>query len=92
MTKITGAAGSVRLTVRFFAAAQDAAGADSTVLVLPPGATIGDALNELCGWSGDLGPVLPKCSLLCDGVKVRDPAVALGSRQTLDILPPFAGG
>lgn len=92
MTKITAGADTVTVTVRFFAAARDAAGADSTVLALAPGATVTDALRELCGQSDKLTLVLPKCSFLCDGVAVRDPGRPLQANQTVDVLPPFAGG
>jgi hypothetical protein len=36
--------------------------------------------------------VLQKCSYLCDGVAVRDRSASLRPHQTLDVLPPFAGG
>jgi molybdopterin converting factor small subunit len=29
---------------------------------------------------------------LCDGVAVRDTAARLQGGQTIDVLPPFAGG
>ena len=81
------------VTVRFFAAAERGAGiATSAVLTLGPGATIADAVRELCGQSDELALVLQKCSYLCDGVAVRDPGAVLRPHQTLDVLPPFAGG
>lgn len=92
MTEITRAADTLVVTVRFFAAARDAAGADSVELPLPAAATVADAISELCGQSDKLALVLQKCSYLCDGFAVRDPAVPLAGRRTLDVLPPFAGG
>lgn len=92
MTKITARAERLTVTVRFFAAARDAAGADSTILDLPPGTAVTDAVRELCGQSDKLALVLPKCSFLCDGIAVRDPARPLTGDQTIDVLPPFAGG
>lgn len=92
MTKITADAEPVTVTVRFFAAARDAAGTDSTILTLPPGSTVTDAVRELCGRSDKLTLMLQKCSFLCDGVAVRDPARPLEAHQTVDALPPFAGG
>lgn len=92
MTKITTNADAVAVTVRFFAAARDAAGTDSVILALPSGATVTDAVRELCGRSDQLTLVLQKCSFLCDGVAVRDPARPLEDHQTVDVLPPFAGG
>jgi len=89
MTNVTT---SIRLNVRFFAAAGAAAGSETAVLELQPGATVDDALEKLCGHSEELALVLQKCSYLCDGVAVRDRATALQTHQTLDVLPPFAGG
>jgi sulfur-carrier protein len=84
--------GTVRVTVRFFAAARAAAGADSVALDLPDGATCADAVEALRGRGGGLPQVLAKCSYLCDGVAVRDSHGVLRHGQTLDVLPPFAGG
>ena len=89
MTDVTP---TVPVTVRFFAAASAAAGTESDVLTLRPGATVGDAVRELCGQSDELALVLQKCSYLCDGVAVRDQTAVLMPHQTLDVLPPFAGG
>jgi molybdopterin synthase sulfur carrier subunit len=36
--------------------------------------------------------VLLRCSYLCDGVAVHDKAQPLHSGNTIDVLPPFAGG
>jgi len=82
----------IPVTVRFFAAAREAAGADSGRLMLQPGATVSDAISELCGRSDRMALVLQKCSYLCDGIAVRDRAEVLRPHQTLDVLPPFAGG
>jgi len=92
MTEITSGPPTVAVTVRFFAAACDAAGTDTTVLALQAGATVTDAIRELCGRSDKLTLVLQKCSFLIDGIAVRDPDRILRSGQTLDALPPFAGG
>lgn len=95
MTQITAgpfAPAALPVTVRFFAAARAAAGAEETVLHLPNGATIAAAISELCCRSEKLALVLQKCSYLCDGVAVRDRGTPLRPDQTLDVLPPFAGG
>jgi len=41
---------------------------------------------------GDLSTVLDRCSFLCDEMAVRDMAKTLQTNQTVDVLPPFAGG
>ena len=92
MTEISPVAAAVPISVRFFAAAQDAAGAEMATLSLRPGATVADAVDELCGQSDKMALVLQKCSYLLDGVAVRDETTVLRAHQTLDVLPPFAGG
>lgn len=89
---MTDLASAVTLTVRFFAAARQAAGTDARTLALPVDSTIRDVVRELCGQSDDLALVLQKCSFLLDGVAVRDRETVLAAHQTLDVLPPFAGG
>jgi hypothetical protein len=39
-----------------------------------------------------LSRVLTACSLLLDGVAVRDTTIPVGTGLELDVLPPFAGG
>ena len=92
MTEISPTPTGIAVSVRFFAAAREAAGAETAVLTLRPGATVEDAIGELCGQSDKIALVLQKCSFLCDGVAVRDRATVLHAHQTLDVLPPFAGG
>lgn len=92
MTEPAPAPTAVPITVRFFAAASAAAGAESSALTLRAGATVDDAVRELSSRSEDLARVLQKCSYLCDGVAVRDRSTVLHAHQTLDVLPPFAGG
>lgn len=89
MTDVTAL---VPLTVRFFAAAREAAGTDTAVLHLREGSTVDDAVRELCGQSDKMALVLQKCSYLADGVAVRDRSLVLRPHQTMDVLPPFAGG
>jgi sulfur-carrier protein len=82
----------VEVTVRFFAAARAAAGAERDSMTLAPGATVDELLGQLCCRSDELARVLQRCSFLCDGVAVRNRAVPLQSGQIVDVLPPFAGG
>jgi molybdopterin synthase sulfur carrier subunit len=89
---VTAVSDPVEVTVRFFAAARAAAGADSDLLTLDRGATVADMVSELCCRSDELARVLQRCSYLCDGVAVRNRAITLQSGQIVDVLPPFAGG
>jgi molybdopterin converting factor small subunit len=77
-------------TVRYFAAAADAAGTASEVV---EGATLGALLAQLSAEHGaGFERVLGRCSVLVDGRASADPATAIGPAATVDVLPPFAGG
>jgi sulfur-carrier protein len=82
----------IELTVRYFAAAQAAAGTESETVTLPRGATVAELVKDLAARSDRLAAVLARCSYLCDGVAVRDETQPLQARCTIDVLPPFAGG
>jgi sulfur-carrier protein len=91
--EVTDQAGSsVGITVRYFAAARAAAGSDSEQLTVRTGATVGELVDGLRGRSRELARVLVRCSFLCNGLAVRDQAQALQAGNTIDVLPPFAGG
>lgn len=76
------------ITVRYFAAAAEAAGVDSEQAHAGPARDVADALVER---HPALAGVLGRCALLADGVRVEGgDLVAAGA--TLDVLPPFAGG
>lgn len=82
----------IQVTVRYFAAARAAAGADSETVVLRPGTTMADLVDRLAVPGSGLATVLSGCSYLCDGIAVRDETAALRPGNTIDVLPPFAGG
>jgi sulfur-carrier protein len=82
----------LEVTIRYFAAARAAAGTESETLGLAPGTTIDGLVGALRGRSADLASVLDRCSFLCDGMAVRDRTARLATNQTVDVLPPFAGG
>ena len=83
---------SVAVKVRYFAAARAAAGNDEETIRLQAGTTLAELVVEVSGRDENLAKVLKRCSFLCDGVAVRDDTVALSDAQTIDVLPPFAGG
>lgn len=81
----------MRLTVRYFAAAAEAAGREEEQLVLDGAGTLGELkalLEERYG--ADMQRVLASGSFLIDEVVRRDPDCPLSAR--VDVLPPFAGG
>ena len=92
MTHLTPTQAEVRVLVRFFAAARDAAGTETAFLTLPAGSTVAAVVSELSGQSEEMALLLQKCTFLVDGVAVRDRATVLTADQTFDVLPPFAGG
>ncbi|WP_370330616.1 MoaD/ThiS family protein [Mycolicibacterium hippocampi] len=82
----------MRVTVRYFAAARAAAGAETETVALHAGTTIAELIDALRARDSELSRVLARCSFLRDGIAVRDMESALGDAQTVDVLPPFAGG
>ncbi len=79
------------ISVRFFAAAADAAGREEQTVVVAPGASVAAVKEVLVGLYGEaMSRVLANGSVLMGGVLVRDDTVAVGPE--VDILPPFSGG
>ena len=77
------------ITVRYFAAAAEAAGVDAEQL--PAGSAAQVRAAMVASHGPGLDRVLGRCALLADGVRVEgDDLVPAGA--TLDVLPPFAGG
>lgn len=76
--------------VRYFAAAAAAAGVDEELVESGTLAEIVDRIGEK---HGDLMvKVLPACSYLVDELATTDHTIEISPGQTIDILPPFAGG
>ena len=79
------------MDVTYYAGAADAAGTDATRL--EAGDLTADELRARLGaGNAKLARVLQVCSLLVDGVPVRDGASLVPSAARVDVLPPFAGG
>ena len=76
-------------TIRFFAGAAEAAGASS--VSVGSGPTVADLLRQVSEGNDVLEKVISMSLLLADGKKVL-PADSAASIDTLDVLPPFAGG
>jgi molybdopterin converting factor small subunit len=83
---------TITLTVRYFAAARAAAGAETEIVRVPPGTTVAGLVESLGVRGREFAKVLQRCSFLCDEIAVRDEAQELSNGQTIDVLPPFAGG
>ncbi|KJL36817.1 MAG: MoaD/ThiS family protein [Microbacterium sp.] len=76
------------VTVRYFAAAEEIAG---TPAEQRGAATVGELRAQLLAAHPGFDGVLPRCALLVDGARVDDEHLLTGS-ETIDVLPPFAGG
>jgi molybdopterin synthase sulfur carrier subunit len=91
-----GTVGSI--TVRYWAAARAAAGVESDVVAVSDGMTLADLMVEVRRLHVDrpkLDGVLAVCSVLVGERPVgsSEPAeVALQPGDTVELLPPFAGG
>jgi len=78
------------VTVRYFAAAAEAAGVMTETL---QAVTVGALVAAMVESHGPgLATVLARCSLLAAGVRVAEDATPLADGVTVDVLPPFAGG
>jgi len=79
-----------RVVVRYFAAARDAAGVSEETVAAD---TIRACLSAIVATRGpELQRVMTVCSLLVDGLRVRDLDHRLVGDVEIDVLPPFAGG
>jgi len=74
--------------VRYFAAAEEAAGREEEVR---SELTLGALRTALTNDYPDLGQILPRCAVLVGGSRADDDA-ALPTDVLVDVLPPFAGG
>jgi molybdopterin converting factor small subunit len=77
-------------SLRFFAGAAEAAQTETATLAA---GTIGELRAELGErYGSEFVRVLGLCSLLVNGARAADDTVTLAPRDTVDVLPPFAGG
>lgn len=78
------------ITVRYFAAAAEAAGTESEQ---HEASTLGELLGAMTSAHPEALPaVLERCSLLVDGSRTGEPGSPLPPGAQVDVLPPFAGG
>ncbi|MDV3222099.1 MoaD/ThiS family protein [Intrasporangium sp.] len=79
------------VTVRYWAAARQAAGVDSEHVALAAGGTVSDVVAAAVGAHPDLERVARVATFLVDG-RAADREAVLPPGATLEMLPPFAGG
>jgi len=75
--------------VRYFAAAEEAAG---TAEEARTERTLGELRAALLAEHPAFAGILPRCSILVAGSRTDDDATPLGADVVVDVLPPFAGG
>ena len=92
MADVTRVQTEIKVNVRYFAAARAAAGMEEETLAVPEGTSVADLVERLSARNRSLATVLQRCSFLCDGIAVRNRTEPLSTNQTVDVLPPFAGG
>ncbi|MGG5172163.1 MoaD/ThiS family protein [Pseudarthrobacter sp. J1738] len=88
------------MLIRYFAAASAAAGTDEERLELPSGTSLEGLLKAILGVERSvqdpnapaLSTVLARSSFLLNGVATRHHQIMLDADDTVDVLPPFAGG
>ena len=79
------------VTVRYWAAAREAAGVDSERIEVPADATVADVVATAASSRPGLDRVARLATFLVDGRSAaRDLVLAPGA--TVEVLPPFAGG
>lgn len=71
------------ITVRFFAAAREAVGVSTASVDSGTLGSVLDAFDQ---------PVITRCSYLVNGISEEDRSRLLADGDTVDVLPPFAGG
>jgi molybdopterin converting factor small subunit len=79
------------VTTRYYAAASAAAGVDAETIEVADGSTARDLLARCRERHPGFGSALDRCSLLRDGLALR-PETQLAEGDTVDLVPPFAGG
>jgi molybdopterin synthase sulfur carrier subunit len=77
-----------QVTVRYWAGAREAAGRDEEPVDAD---ALADLVRQLAGRTPALAQVLSVSSLLVDGL-ISAPSRVLSDGETVEVLPPFAGG
>ena len=79
------------MEITYYAGAADAAGTNTTRLDAGD-LTVDELRSRLGAGREPLAGALASCSLLVDGVPVRDGGTLVPAGARVDVLPPFAGG
>ena len=81
----------MEITIRYFAAAREAAGVESEALELPDVADVAAARELAAERHAALAPLLPRCALAVNRAYAT-PETPLRDGDELALLPPVGGG
>jgi len=81
----------MKLDVRLFARARDAAGVERVTVELPDGARVADLRAALAAQSANLRALAP-CLLVAVGTHYADDRVLLSPEADIACFPPVSGG
>jgi molybdopterin converting factor small subunit len=76
--------------IRFFAAAADVIGVPEREIEVSSVGQLRALVTAEYGLSA--AKVVSRCSILVSGVRAENDDVVIGATDTVDVLPPFAGG
>jgi len=83
----------ISVTLRYFAAATEAAGRPEERLDLPAGTTLAALREQLAGRGLEMSRIIGISSCLVNALSTpTDSLTPLKDGDRIDILPPFAGG
>lgn len=78
--------------VRYYAAARAAAGTEEEQVPLTTERTLTGLITTCARGRPVLGQVFERCTFLIDGIAAESRQLPVHGGQTVDVLPPFAGG
>ncbi|MGL4306486.1 MAG: MoaD/ThiS family protein [Mycobacteriaceae bacterium] len=82
----------ITVTIRYFAAARSAAGVEGCTINISDKSTVANLQSTLGENNQKLSEVLSRCSFLRNSRAILDLSTVLHEGDTIDVLPPFAGG
>lgn len=83
----------IAVTLRYFAAAAEAAGRSEERLEIAAGTTLAALREQLAGRGLEMARIVPICSFLVNSLSTpADSLEPLDDGDAVDVLPPFAGG
>lgn len=79
-------------TIRYFAAAADAVGHAEEPAKVDETTTLAELREQVLHTHPHARAVLEQCAIFVDNAQATDRQASVASAQSVDFLPPFAGG